>query len=108
MKHCLDENSNPALRLNIAPGLNFISRRTIHAALIKLHVIEPIWSDNKSEFKKCLLCSCPLNPSLPIKINNPPNLTSTSTLNFNHNLNQPNLTALSDQYNLNSINPTTA
>ncbi|MBW0574182.1 hypothetical protein O181_113897 [Austropuccinia psidii MF-1] len=105
MKQHLDEDPDSTLRLNMTSGLNFISRRPILAALSKGHLfIEPIWSAHKLSFEKCTLYSCCLNPWLPTKLNNPPNLTSTSS----HDLDQQNLTLLSDHFNLSSINPTPA
>lgn len=65
VKRCLDEDSEPTLRLDIAPGLNFISRRAILTALLEGNlVIEPVWSesDQVSEFEKCTLCGCSLDP----------------------------------------------
>lgn len=66
IKRCMDEDSDPTLRLDIAPGLNFLSRRGILSALIEGHlVIEPVWSDVGAELDKCSLCGCSLDKWFP-------------------------------------------
>ncbi|EGG02888.1 uncharacterized protein MELLADRAFT_90485 [Melampsora larici-populina 98AG31] len=68
IKRCIDEDSDPALRLDLAPGLNFLSRRSIFTALVDGHlVIEPVWSDIGAEFDKCSLCGCPLDRWFPAR-----------------------------------------
>ncbi|KAG0142811.1 hypothetical protein CROQUDRAFT_724913 [Cronartium quercuum f. sp. fusiforme G11] len=64
LKRCIEEDSDPTLRLDLAPGLNFLSRRGIFTSLIEGNlVIEPVWSEN--EFEKCSMCGCSLNKWLP-------------------------------------------
>lgn len=66
IKRCVDEDSDPTLRLDLAPGLNFLSRRSIFTALIDGHlVIEPVWGDIGTEFDKCSLCGCSLDRWFP-------------------------------------------
>jgi hypothetical protein len=63
----LEEDSDPALRLDLAPGLNFISRRaTLNALLEGNLVIEPVWSESgqAAGFENCTLCGCSLDPWL--------------------------------------------
>ncbi|KAH9807441.1 hypothetical protein DFH28DRAFT_1006261 [Melampsora americana] len=68
IKRCIDEDSDPTLRLDLAPGLNFLSRRSIFTALIDGHlVIEPVWSDVGAEFDKCSLCGCSLDRWFPAR-----------------------------------------
>ncbi|KAH9445132.1 hypothetical protein MJO28_012783 [Puccinia striiformis f. sp. tritici] len=67
VKRCLDEDSDPALRLDLAPGLNFMSRRATLTALLEGNlVIEPVWSESgqASGFENCTLCGCSLDPWL--------------------------------------------
>ncbi|EFP85187.1 uncharacterized protein PGTG_11356 [Puccinia graminis f. sp. tritici CRL 75-36-700-3] len=67
VKRCLEEDSDPALRLDLAPGLNFMSRRaTLNALLEGNLVIEPVWSESgqASGFENCTLCGCSLDPWL--------------------------------------------
>ncbi|OAV89988.1 hypothetical protein PTTG_07514 [Puccinia triticina 1-1 BBBD Race 1] len=67
LKRCLEEDSDPALRLDLAPGLNFLSRRATLTALLEGNlVIEPVWSESgqASEFQSCTLCGCSLDPWL--------------------------------------------
>ncbi|KNZ50866.1 hypothetical protein VP01_41g2 [Puccinia sorghi] len=64
IKRCLDEDSDPTLRLDLAPGLNFMSRRSTLTALLEGNlIIEPIWSESgqASEFDNCTLCGCSLD-----------------------------------------------
>lgn len=63
LKRCVEEDSDPALRLDIAPGLNFLSRRTVLTSIVEGHlVIEPVWGDPFGiESDKCTLCGTGLD-----------------------------------------------
>ncbi|PLW09007.1 hypothetical protein PCASD_23350 [Puccinia coronata f. sp. avenae] len=64
LKRCVDEDSDPTLRLDLAPGLNFISRRATLTALFEGNlIIEPVWSESARtfEFENCTLCGCSLD-----------------------------------------------
>ncbi|CAH7687994.1 hypothetical protein PPACK8108_LOCUS22870, partial [Phakopsora pachyrhizi] len=70
LKRCIDEDSDPTLRLDLAPALNFISRRAIAAAILEGHlVIEPIWNGHESEYEKCSMCGCCLEKWIPPRLN---------------------------------------
>ena len=57
VKRCVEEDSDPALRLDLAPGLNWLSRRTVAQAVIDGNlVIEPAFGSGPLSSEKCTLC----------------------------------------------------
>lgn len=61
LKRCVEEDSDPALRLDIAPGLGFLSRRTIGTAIVDGSLlIEPLHAGAELPSDKCALCGCSL------------------------------------------------
>lgn len=61
LKRCVEEDSDPALRLDIAPGLGFLSRRSVANAIVDGSlVIEPLHSSSELPSDKCALCGCDL------------------------------------------------
>ncbi|GAA96071.1 uncharacterized protein L969DRAFT_48947 [Mixia osmundae IAM 14324] len=59
LKRCIEEDTDPALRLDLAPALNFLSRRTINASIIEGTVnIEPAHRTIPSD--RCALCGAAL------------------------------------------------
>lgn len=69
LKRCVEEDSDPALRLDLAPGLGFLSRRSVATAIVDGSlVIEPLHSSNGGgdlPSDKCSLCGCSLERWLP-------------------------------------------
>lgn len=61
LKRCVEEDSDPALRLDIAPGLGFLSRRGVGTAVVDgTLVIEPLSVGAELPSDKCALCGCSL------------------------------------------------
>ncbi|GAA6061479.1 hypothetical protein JCM10212_002558 [Sporobolomyces blumeae] len=61
MKRCVEEDSDPALRLDLAPGLGFLSRRNVANAVVDgTLLIEPLSSGQELPGDKCTLCGCNL------------------------------------------------
>ncbi|ORY89484.1 hypothetical protein BCR35DRAFT_300689 [Leucosporidium creatinivorum] len=57
LKRCVEEDSDPSLRLDLAPGLGFLSRRTIGTAIVDgTLLIEPFFSGAELPSDKCALC----------------------------------------------------
>ncbi|GAA5983334.1 hypothetical protein JCM10908_000245 [Rhodotorula pacifica] len=66
LKRCVEEDSDPALRLDLAPGLGFLSRRSVATAIVDGSlVIEPLHSSGELPSDKCSLCGCSLERWLP-------------------------------------------
>ncbi|GAA5854235.1 hypothetical protein JCM8547_001748 [Rhodosporidiobolus lusitaniae] len=66
LKRCVEEDSDPALRLDIAPGLGFLSRRTVGNAIVDGSLlIEPLHAGSELPSDKCALCGCSLEMWLP-------------------------------------------
>ena len=69
LKRCVEEDSDPALRLDLAPGLGFLSRRSVATAIVDGSlVIEPLHSSSGGgdlPSDKCSLCGCSLERWLP-------------------------------------------
>ncbi|GAA5843379.1 hypothetical protein JCM11251_002464 [Rhodosporidiobolus azoricus] len=64
LKRCVEEDSDPALRLDIAPGLGLFSRRTVGTSIVDgTLLIEPLHGELPSD--KCALCGCNLAMWLP-------------------------------------------
>ena len=61
LKRCVEEDSDPALRLDLAPGLGFLSRRNVANAVVDgTLLIEPLSSISEPPGDKCSLCGCNL------------------------------------------------
>ncbi|GAA5992601.1 hypothetical protein JCM5350_003667 [Sporobolomyces pararoseus] len=61
LKRCVEEDSDPALRLDLAPGLGLFSRRNVAAAVVDgTLLIEPLSSGQELPSEKCSLCGCGL------------------------------------------------
>lgn len=61
LKRCVEEDSDPALRLDLAPGLGFLSRRNVANAVVDgTLLIEPLSSVSEHPGDKCSLCGCNL------------------------------------------------
>ncbi|GAA5894285.1 uncharacterized protein JCM6883_003771 [Sporobolomyces salmoneus] len=61
LKRCVEEDSDPALRLDLAPGLGFLSRRSVGNAVVDgTLLIEPLSSGQDLPSDKCSLCGCGL------------------------------------------------
>lgn len=63
LKRCVEEDSDPCLRLDLAPGLGFLSRRTVGTAIVDgTLLIEPFFAGPHAELPsdKCALCGCGL------------------------------------------------
>lgn len=57
LKRCVEEDSDPTLRLDLAPGLGFLSRRSIGTAIVDgTLLIEPFFSGSELPSEKCALC----------------------------------------------------
>ncbi|BGP16542.1 hypothetical protein JCM10213_000546 [Rhodosporidiobolus nylandii] len=66
LKRCVEEDSDPALRLDIAPGLGFLSRRTVGTAIVDGSLlVEPLHAGIELPSDKCALCGCGLEMWLP-------------------------------------------
>ncbi|GAA6028353.1 hypothetical protein JCM8097_006990 [Rhodosporidiobolus ruineniae] len=66
LKRCVEEDSDPALRLDLAPGLGFLSRRTVGTAIVDGSLlIEPLHAALEFPSEKCALCGCSLEMWLP-------------------------------------------
>ncbi|GAA5975786.1 hypothetical protein JCM11641_005873 [Rhodosporidiobolus odoratus] len=66
LKRCVEEDSDPALRLDIAPGLGFLSRRAVGSAIVDGSLlIEPLHAGVELSSDKCALCGCSLEMWLP-------------------------------------------
>ncbi|GAA5921772.1 hypothetical protein JCM3775_001813 [Rhodotorula graminis] len=66
LKRCVEEDSDPALRLDLAPGLGFLSRRGIGQAIVDgTLLIEPLHAGIDLQSDKCALCGCSLEKWLP-------------------------------------------
>ncbi|GAA5863266.1 hypothetical protein JCM3774_000835 [Rhodotorula dairenensis] len=66
LKRCVEEDSDPALRLDLAPGLGFLSRRSVATAIVDGSlVIEPLHAAGELPSDKCSLCGCSLERWLP-------------------------------------------
>ncbi|BGP48527.1 hypothetical protein JCM10450v2_004403 [Rhodotorula kratochvilovae] len=66
LKRCVEEDSDPALRLDIAPGLGFLSRRGVGSAIVDgTLLIEPLHAGIDLQTDKCALCGCSLEKWLP-------------------------------------------
>ncbi|GAA5920414.1 hypothetical protein JCM6882_004863 [Rhodosporidiobolus microsporus] len=78
LKRCVEEDSDPALRLDIAPGLGFLSRRSVGTAIVDgTLLIEPLHGELPSE--KCSLCGCSLAMWLPNSPHRPLQRTASAT-----------------------------
>jgi hypothetical protein len=61
LKRCVEEDSDPALRLDLAPGLGFLSRRNVANAVVDgTLLIEPLGHGQELQSEKCSLCGCGL------------------------------------------------
>ncbi|GAA5865852.1 hypothetical protein JCM1840_006272 [Sporobolomyces johnsonii] len=59
LKRCVEEDSDPALRLDLAPGLGFLSRRNVGTAIVDgTLLIEPLHAGSELPSDKCSLCGC--------------------------------------------------
>lgn len=57
LKRCIEEDSDPTIRLDLAPGLGFLSRRTVQQSIIDgTLLIEPLGSHGECPTKECALC----------------------------------------------------
>lgn len=66
LKRCVEEDSDPALRLDLAPGLGFLSRRAVGTAVVDgTLLIEPLHSGLELPSDKCAMCGCSLEKWLP-------------------------------------------
>ncbi|GEM09866.1 GDP/GTP exchange factor Sec2p [Rhodotorula toruloides] len=66
LKRCVEEDSDPALRLDLAPGLGFLSRRGVGTAVVDgTLLIEPLHSGIEFPSDKCAMCGCSLEKWLP-------------------------------------------
>ncbi|GAA6058416.1 hypothetical protein JCM3770_000458 [Rhodotorula araucariae] len=66
LKRCIEEDSDPALRLDLAPGLGFLSRRAVGTAIVDgTLLIEPLHAGIDLQTDKCALCGCSLEKWLP-------------------------------------------
>ncbi|KAK4335199.1 Flavoprotein-like protein YCP4 [Rhodotorula toruloides] len=66
LKRCVEEDSDPALRLDLAPGLGFLSRRGVGTAVVDgTLLIEPLHSGIELPSDKCAMCGCSLEKWLP-------------------------------------------
>ncbi|GAA6001548.1 hypothetical protein JCM10207_006718 [Rhodosporidiobolus poonsookiae] len=66
MKRCVEEDSDPALRLDIAPGLGFLSRRSVGTGIVDgTLLIEPLHAGAELPSDRCALCGCDLELWLP-------------------------------------------
>ncbi|GAA5940910.1 guanine nucleotide exchange factor SEC2 [Sporobolomyces koalae] len=62
LKRCVEEDSDPVLRLDLAPGLGFLSRRNVANAVVDgTLLIEPLTSGQDLPGDKCALCGCGLD-----------------------------------------------
>lgn len=62
LKRCVEEDSDPALRLDLAPGLGFLSRRNVANAVVDgTLLIEPLSTGQDLPSDKCSLCGCGLD-----------------------------------------------
>lgn len=63
LKRCVEEDSDPGLRLDLAPGLGFLSRRTVGTAVVDgTLLIEPTHSGSSLPSASCALCGVGLEP----------------------------------------------
>lgn len=61
LKRCIEEDSDPALRLDLAPGLGFLSRRTVSTAILDgTLLIEPTTPSSLLPSTTCCLCGVDL------------------------------------------------
>lgn len=61
LKRCLNEDTDPTLRLDLSPGLGFLSRRTISSSILDGNlIIEPIIYGAKINSSNCTMCGCDL------------------------------------------------
>lgn len=61
LKRCVEEDSEPSLRLDLAPGLGFISRRQVSTAVIDGTIlIEPAFGGSVLPSTTCCLCGVAL------------------------------------------------
>lgn len=61
LKRCIEEDAEPTLRLDLAPGLNWLSRRSVTTAIIEGQlIIEPSYG-GASISDKCALCGTSLD-----------------------------------------------
>ena len=61
LKRCVEEDSDPSLRLDLAPGLGFLSRRTVGTAIVDgTLLIEPTHSGSSLPSATCSLCGIAL------------------------------------------------
>lgn len=62
MKRCVEEDSDPGLRLDLAPGLGFLSRRTVANAILDGSlIIEPTFHGTALPAATCALCGVSLS-----------------------------------------------
>jgi hypothetical protein len=83
VKRCIEEDSDPSLRLDLAPGLGFLSRRQVSTAIVDgTLLIEPTYSGSILPSATCCLCGvglerwwgseiilAPPKPIVPINVN---------------------------------------
>ncbi|KAK4704535.1 Rab guanine nucleotide exchange factor SEC2, partial [Phenoliferia sp. Uapishka_3] len=61
VKRCVEEDSDPSLRLDLAPGLGFLSRRNVSTAIVDgTLLIEPTYSGSTLPSTTCALCGTAL------------------------------------------------
>lgn len=61
LKRCIEEDSDPSLRLDLAPGLGLFSRRTVGTAIVDgTLLIEPTFSGSTLPSSTCTLCGANL------------------------------------------------
>ena len=61
LKRCVEEDSDPSLRLDLAPGLGFLSRRTVGTAIVDgTLLIEPTHAGSNLPSATCSLCGVAL------------------------------------------------
>lgn len=57
LKRCIEEDSDPSLRLDLAPGLGFLSRRQVGTAIVDgTLLIEPTYGGASLPTSTCTLC----------------------------------------------------
>ncbi|KAG8762655.1 hypothetical protein FRC11_008194, partial [Ceratobasidium sp. 423] len=68
------EDCDPTLRLDLAPALNWLTRRAVHGAILQGQLeVEPVYGLQEAE---CALCGCHPNGSLPASATTSPTIAT--------------------------------
>ncbi|KAI5476946.1 GDP/GTP exchange factor Sec2p [Pseudohyphozyma bogoriensis] len=87
MRRCVEEDSDPSLRLDIAPGLGFLSRRTVGTAILDgTLLIEPVFSGSTLPSATCALCGCGLEKWWAGELPPASNTTAATAKNVNQTM----------------------